>query len=269
MKSHSFYQALTGQAIPLTLYSIAELEAHKEFSERDRKALSALQFGAKLGEVALILNHDGALEKVYIGSGEASDILAIAYAVLKLPAATYYVTNNISERAILAWALAQYQFEDYQKIVSMPRVLEINPKYLAQIVMQSDVVFMIRDLINKPTNALNPETLARTVKELADLHHADYHVWVGEELLTHHYPAIHAVGRAAASEPRLISLDWGKDTDPKVTLVGKGVCFDSGGLDLKNASGMRLMKKDMGGAAHVIGLAHWLMSEKLPIRLQV
>lgn len=269
MKSHQFYQAFSKQAISITLFTLEEYNAYSSFSEHERRVLASLQFGAKLGDVALIVNAQGSLDKVYIGAGESSDILAIAYAVMKLPAGSYQLTNTVCERAILAWSLAQYHFDVYQKVASMPRVLEINPKYLPEIIAQTDAVFMVRDLVNMPPNALNPESLAQAVHTLAETHQAQYHVWVGDELLTHNFPAIHAVGRAAASEPRLISLTWGDEAHPRVTLVGKGVCFDSGGLDLKNAVGMRLMKKDMGGAAHVMGLAHWLMTEKLPIRLQV
>ena len=147
--------------------------------------------------------------------------------------------------------------------------MAINPQYLPKVVNQADAVFLVRDLINFPPNVLNPEGLGAVATELAETYHAQCQILVGEELLTHNYPAIHAVGRAAASAPRLIHLAWGDASHPHVTLVGKGVCFDSGGLDLKNSPSMRLMKKDMGGAAQVLGLAKWLMSEKLPIYLQV
>lgn len=267
MKSHQFYQAIAGQSVPVTLFSITDYEAHQCASEHEQCILAAMQFGAKLGEVALLWTSNGVLSKVYIGSGEATDFLAIASAVLKLPAGTYHITNTVSERAVLIWALAQYHFDRYQKVRAMPRVLAINPKYLNQVVTQTDAIFTVRDLINMPANVLNPEALAQIATELAESVHARSQVWVGEELLTQNYPAIHAVGRAASSAPRLIHLTWGNESHPHVTLVGKGVCFDSGGLDLKNACGMRLMKKDMGGAAHVLGLAKWLMTEKLPIYL--
>lgn len=269
MKSQQFYQPITGQAIPLTLLTITEYAAFQPCSDAERRILAVMQFGAKIGEVALIWAKDGTLSKVYIGAGEATDAVALATAVLKLPSGTYQITNAVSEHAVLVWALAQYRFDHFQNVLPLPRVLAINPQYLPKIVNKADAVFLVRDLINFPPNVLNPEALATAATELADLHHAQCQIWVGEDLLTHNYPAIHAVGRAADSAPRLIHLAWGDAAHPHVTLVGKGVCFDSGGLNIKNASSMRLMKKDMGGAAQVLGLAKWLMSEKLPIYLQV
>ncbi len=269
MKSQQFYQPISGNAIPLTLLNIAEYKTFQPCSDSERRTLAVMQFGAKIGEMALIWNEDGALSKVYMGSGEASDVVALATAALKLPPGTYQITNAVSERAVLMWALAQYRFEHFQKVLPLPRVLAINPQYLPKVVNQADAVFLVRDLINFPPNVLNPEGLGAVATELAETYHAQCQILVGEELLTHNYPAIHAVGRAAASAPRLIHLAWGDASHPHVTLVGKGVCFDSGGLDLKNSPSMRLMKKDMGGAAQVLGLAKWLMSEKLPIYLQV
>ena len=268
MKSQQFYQSISGHAIPLTLLNIAEYKTFQPCSDSERRTLAVMQFGAKIGEMALIWNEDGALSKVYMGSGEASDVVALATAALKLPPGTYQITNAVSERAVLMWALAQYRFDHFQKVLPLPRVLAINPQYLPKVVNQADAVFLVRDLINFPPNVLNPEGLGAAATELAETYHAQCQILVGEELLTHNYPAIHAVGRAAASAPRLIHLAWGDVSHPHVTLVGKGVCFDSGGLDLKNSPSMRLMKKDMGGAAQVLGLAKWLMSEKLPIYLQ-
>lgn len=269
MKSQQFYQAITNQSIPITLQTITEFADLDKFSDHERRIFASLQFGAKLGEVAIMMDAQGAIEKVYIGTGDTSDILGIAYAVPKLPAGVYHITHDLSERAILVWALAQYQYDEFQKIRVIPKVLALNSKYLSRISNQIDALFLIRDLINMPANRLTPETLATLAQEIAEQHHAQYKVWTGEELLQHNFPAIHAVGRAAETEPRLISFSWGKPSHPLVTLVGKGVCFDSGGLDLKNSLNMRLMKKDMGGAAHVLGLAKWMMTEKLPIRLQV
>ncbi|MBP6919034.1 MAG: leucyl aminopeptidase family protein [Legionellaceae bacterium] len=269
MKSQQFYQPISGHAIPLTLLNIAEYKTFQPCSDSERRTLAVMQFGAKIGEMALIWNEEGALSKVYMGAGEASDAVALATAALKLPPGTYQITNAVSERAVLMWALAQYRFDHFQKVLPLPRVLAINPQYLPKVVNKADAVFLVRDLINFPPNLLNPEGLGAVATELAEKYHAQCQILVGEELLTHNYPAIHAVGRAAASAPRLIHLAWGDASHPHVTLVGKGVCFDSGGLDLKNSFSMRLMKKDMGGAAQVLGLAKWLMSEKLPIYLQV
>jgi leucyl aminopeptidase len=126
-----------------------------------------------------------------------------------------------------------------------------------------------RDLINRPANSLGPAELAEVVRAVAAAHGADCRVLVGEELLAANYPMVHAVGRAASREPRLIDLRWGDERHPKVTLVGKGVCFDSGGLDIKPSAGMALMKKDMGGAAVALGLAGLLMARRAPVRLRL
>ena len=130
-------------------------------------------------------------------------------------------------------------------------------------------VFLARDLINTPTNDMGPDDVEAAARRLAAAHGAEVAVITGDELLAQNFPMIHAVGRASAQAPRLIDIRWGREVGPKVTLVGKGVCFDTGGLDIKPASGMLLMKKDMGGAANVMGLAHMIMAAKLPVRLRV
>ena len=269
MNSHLFYQPIAEQAIPLTLFTAEEYAQHDEFSDSERRTLAVLQFGAKLGEVAFIWDEKGRLAKVYAGAEQTTDAVALAQAVLKIPPGCYQLTHTVSEQAVLLWALAQYRFDQFQNLQSLPRVLAINVEFISKVTKKADAIFMVRDLINSPANIMNPEGLAQAADELAKAYHAHCQVLCGEELLVQHYPAVHAVGRAAHSEPRLIHLTWGNVAHPHVTLVGKGVCFDSGGLDLKNAAGMRLMKKDMGGAAHVLGLAKWLMSENVPIYLQV
>ena len=129
--------------------------------------------------------------------------------------------------------------------------------------------YLVRDLVNTPTEHLGPAELADAVVSVADRHDAECRMVTGDELLTRDFPAIHAVGRASDRDPRLIELSWGDEDAPRVALVGKGVCFDTGGLDLKTATGMALMKKDMGGAAHALALADLLMKAQLPIRLSL
>ncbi|MHA1571452.1 MAG: leucyl aminopeptidase family protein, partial [Alphaproteobacteria bacterium] len=129
--------------------------------------------------------------------------------------------------------------------------------------------YLVRDLVTTPAEDMGPAQLADAARALGRRHKATVRVTTGDQLLKQNYPAIHAVGRASDDPPRLIDLSWGATKDPKVTLVGKGVCFDTGGLDLKGAAGMLLMKKDMGGAAHVLGLASMIMDAKLPVRLRV
>ncbi len=133
----------------------------------------------------------------------------------------------------------------------------------------ASAVFLARDLVNTPAGDLGPEELAAAAVRVAETAGACHRVIVGDELLAENYPTIHAVGRASTRAPRLVDIVWGEPSAPKVTLVGKGVCFDSGGLDLKTAAGMRLMKKDMGGAAIMLGLAQAIIDAKLPVRLRV
>ncbi|HCH69212.1 MAG TPA: leucyl aminopeptidase, partial [Colwellia sp.] len=133
----------------------------------------------------------------------------------------------------------------------------------------AEATALVRDLINTPAADMMPKELGESAQALADNFGGILKQIIGEDLLTQNYPTIHAVGRASAHQPRLIDLTWGNKQHPKITLVGKGVCFDSGGLDLKPSAGMRNMKKDMGGSAHVLGLAHLIMSHKLPINLRV
>jgi leucyl aminopeptidase len=128
---------------------------------------------------------------------------------------------------------------------------------------------LVRDLVNTPAEDMGPQELSDIAREQAELFGGEFDEWIGEELLAQNFPAIHAVGRAAEREPRLLELNWGNDKHPRLAIVGKGVCFDTGGLDIKGAEGMRLMKKDMGGAAHAIALARLIMQRKLPLRLQM
>ncbi len=133
----------------------------------------------------------------------------------------------------------------------------------------AQAVRLVRDLVNTPTEDLGPEELSDAVRAEAKRFGGKFDEWVGDELLKANFPAIHAVGRASTRPPRLIEVKWGKPGDPRLTIVGKGVCFDTGGLDIKGAEGMRLMKKDMGGAAHALALARLVMQRKLPVRLHL
>ena len=219
----------------------------------------------------MIRDGEGNTSKIYIGAGsnEHPDALAIASVANRIPSGRYAASEPLSLAAQVAWSLAQYQFDKYKACDIPPRTLQVTKQDLPVILADADAIYLVRDLINTPANDMGPNELADVVSNLAKLHGAEFKQWVGQELLDDNFPAIHAVGRAAAAPPRLLSLAWGQAHHPRVALVGKGVCFDSGGLDIKPSSGMRYMKKDMGGAAHVIGLAQWIMTHRLPIRLHV
>jgi leucyl aminopeptidase len=173
-------------------------------------------------------------------------------------------------RLALGWALGSYGFTRYKpKKRASAGLVWPRAADRARVTREAEAIFLGRDLINTPAGDLLPSGLARAAEALARRHGAEFRETVGDDLIGAGYPAIHAVGRASADAPRLIDLRWGSLAHPRVTLVGKGVCFDSGGLDIKTASGMQLMKKDMGGGAAVLGLAHMIMAAGLRLRLRV
>ncbi len=270
MQADLFYQTHNDRVIPLFLMSQEQWDERKEtFDSKELNSFSLRQFNGKLGDCCLINNADGLIDKVYVGSGTGIQEQAMAQAAVILPPGCYQLQEQLTQGAAVQWGLAQYRFSDYKKYEVLPRLLLVKEADLKDILALTQSIYLVRDLINTPTSDMGPEQLAGVVEHMAKTHQADFKQWVGHDLLKENFPAIHAVGRASASEPRLVSLIWGNEKHPRVTLVGKGVCFDSGGLDIKPSSGMRLMKKDMGGAAHVIGLAQWIMLRKLPVRLEV
>ena len=170
----------------------------------------------------------------------------------------------------IAWGLGAYAFDRYKKR-KRPAPLLAPPEgadmaEAARVVLAS---WLARDLVNTPSNDMGPEALHAAAQRVADAHGADLNAIVGDDLLTENYPLIHAVGRAAAEAPRILHLSWGDPGAPRVALVGKGVTFDTGGLDIKPAAGMRMMKKDMGGAAHALALAQIIMDAQFPVKLDV
>jgi leucyl aminopeptidase len=271
MKSQHFYQTTLNNTVPLHFLSSNDSDPGREIlTSYETHSLNAQQFKGELGEIALINTAEGLLNKIYIGLGLKQDEgLAIAYAVNRLPSGSYAPQQPLTPAAMASWALAQYKFDRYKNYTAVPRILAVSPNDLPVVLAETDAIFLVRDLINTPTNDMGPAEMADVLSAMAQTHGAEFKEWIGDALLSDNFPAIHAVGRASALSPRLLSLTYGDKTHPKITLIGKGVCFDSGGLDLKSSSNMRLMKKDMGGAAQVIGLAHLLMTRQVPIRLQV
>ncbi|MBA2652037.1 MAG: leucyl aminopeptidase family protein [Tatlockia sp.] len=272
MNPKMFYESKTEvtKAIPLHLVSKVQWEQGLEtLTQIERNCFASQSFTGKLGEVCLVSDNEGLIAKAYVGAGEGDEVLALANAVIRLPPASFVPQQSLSQGAEVIWSLAQYRFEEYKKLDRSPRILVVNEQNLAAILAEANAIFLVRDLINIPANDLGPEKLGIAFADLAKEFGAKFQQWVGDELLSSKFNAIYTVGLAAAEAPRLLNLTWGKPEHPRVTLIGKGVCFDSGGLDLKPCDGMRLMKKDMGGAAHVMGLAQWIMTKKLPIYLEV
>ena len=231
-------------------------------------------FTAAPGSICLVPGRGGRLAGVLVGIDSHDDPWTLAHVPGALPSGGYHLDPKWSsrglERAALGWALAAYRFDRYKKASPPAATLFPGSARSADTArMLARSVARVRDLINTPASDMMPKELAAAVFDVAAGHGAELRVVTGQALLDENYPAIHAVGRASAHRPRLIDLTWGDPRAPRLTLIGKGVCFDSGGLDLKSASGMRLMKKDMGGAAHAIGLAELVMSTALPVRLRL
>jgi leucyl aminopeptidase len=190
-----------------------------------------------------------------------------------LPEGTYRLADYDASEAMLGWMLGQYRYHEYlsEPKLTGPRVLLVKePARIAMAALQAAATALVRDLVNRPAGDLGPNALEAEAKRIAKAHKAEVTVTAGEPLEAG-YPLIHAVGKAAAREhaPRLIELEWGDPRHPRIAIVGKGITFDTGGLDIKPSTGMRLMKKDMGGAAHALALAELIMAAHLPVRLHM
>ncbi|MEX0971475.1 MAG: leucyl aminopeptidase family protein [Paracoccaceae bacterium] len=261
--------AVTPQNLPQTLAALDDA-AHAW--------VTGSGFAAKLGELALIPNANGSLRAVLVGWGDeaarARGRFHMATIAARLPEGDYRFADGLDagERAeaALAWLLAAYRFDRYRKQASQAaRLVAPNGIDAARILAEARATYLTRDLINTPANDMTPAALEAAITALALRHNARVSAIVGDDLLKENLPMIHAVGRAATDAPRLVDLIWGDENHPKITLVGKGVCFDTGGLNLKPAASMGLMKKDMGGAATAIGLAQMIMELNLPVRLRL
>ena len=247
---------------------------HAVQPERVRNWLRRIGFAGDAGCSAIVPGDDGRIACVVFCHESSPEPTAWSALAEALRVGSYRLETEFDPAAAtdtaLGWALAGYVFTRYGK-TEKPRADLVWPKGAdrAHVLRTATATALVRDLINTPADDMGPSELATAARRLARQHRAKLSVTAGDRLLKAGYPAIHAVGRASDDAPRLIDLRWGNSRHRKVTLVGKGVCFDTGGLDLKPAGGMKLMKKDMGGAAHVLGLAHMIMDARLPIRLRV
>ena len=266
-----------GGAVPLVAVSKAGLAAWRETApERERDWVAATGFTGEAGKLALVPGKKGGLGRVLVGIGE-DEAAMWAFAGLSdaLPEGHYRIEplpeGSDPTRLALGWALGTYKFTRYRepKQKSGARLVWPEGADRGAVERLAGGTFLARDLINTPASDLGPEELADAAVQVAERAGAKCKVIVGDELLAKNYPTIHAVGRASTRAPRLVDLRWGDKAAPKVTLVGKGVCFDTGGLDLKPSSGMKMMKKDMGGAAIMLGLAQAIMRAEQPVRLRL
>ena len=235
-------------------------------SEGDRLAVAQQGFAAQPGQHCWLPGAGG----VAAGWDGKSSLASLGGLPLALSDGVYFMAHPVDELQLLGWGLGCYQFTRYRDPSRSPARLVLpgsaRRERLANLV---NAVTLARDLINMPAGDLTPAQLADEVRQVADTHDADCRIVTGDDLLAEGFGAIHAVGRAAADPPRLVDVRWGEPGRPLVAVVGKGVCFDSGGLDIKTAAGMRTMKKDMGGAAAALGLAQLIMAEQLPVQLRL
>ena len=253
-----------------------KVEAWKaDLSPRARASVDASPSFGKAGSLVILPGQDAEEWSVAFVASEDFNIWRLAGLPKLLPEGTYRLEGERQTEAdALGWALAHYSFDRYRgdpQALSPRCLLVSDEKLLERAVSEANAQALVRDLVNTPAEDMGPADLEAAARALGDEFGGTVAAITGASLLEKRFPMIHAVGRAAAPgrEPRLIELNWGRESDPRIAIVGKGVCFDSGGLDVKSASGMRLMKKDMGGAAHALGLARLVMEAGLRVRLQL
>jgi len=230
-------------------------------------------FEAKPGAAALLPGVDGVPCGALVVLSEPAQPWDLAAGHARLPAGDWQLLPTAAEidpgPLVLGWALASYRFDRYRKRDDKPRRLGLAGAAAERAAIQAEAIYLARDLINTPAADLGPAELTEAVQGVATRHGAACRTIEGDDLISENYPAVFAVGKASPRAPRVIDLTWGDEEAPRVTLIGKGVCFDTGGLDLKTAAGMVLMKKDMGGAAVTLALAQAIMAAKLPVRLRL
>ncbi|MDE3140778.1 MAG: leucyl aminopeptidase family protein [Pseudomonadota bacterium] len=268
-------EARRGQhAVPIESLDAAALPAcRKRLGAAQRRWLQASGFDARAGSVLLLPDADGGLARVLVGVDREEPLWALAALAQGLPEGDYALAAEgvlaDTRLAALGFALGAYRYARYRKASRAPARLVVAPALRVELQPLLDAATQVRDWVNTPTEDMGPADLAAAARALGKTHGAKVREWVGDELLADHFPTIHAVGRASHRAPRLIELRWGKSKHPHLVLVGKGVCFDTGGLNLKTGDGMRWMKKDMGGAAHALALAGLVMQARLPVRLSL
>ena len=273
------FAAPTARHVPLHLVTVDQLDSWTEMQPRRVRAwLDATGFKARSGQIALAADPDGGLAMAAVGLGTANDRARQAFALggarSKLPECVFKLEHSLETEALneqaLGWLLAGYSFRRFRTTPApnLPGLMAPEGVDASKLEAIAAGDCLTRTLIDTPASHMGPEDLEAAFVELADSFGADVSVIYGDDLLYHNLPLIHAVGRASDRAPRLLDLRWGS-AGPRLTLVGKGVCFDTGGLNLKPGASMGLMKKDMGGAATVMGLARMIMTQNWPIQLRV
>jgi leucyl aminopeptidase len=284
--SQPAFAAPSAGSVPIYFAASAQsVAARPELTAAQKTWVNVQGFKGAAGKHVVVPGADGNIAAVVLGTGDAAtrDPMSrpeVWFGGLPavLPAGVYHLAEPAAAAgmAAVAWGLGSYRYRAYKSKTGRAPVASEAPQLVwpegADPLKEGaivDGIWLARDLINAPANAMGPEDLEQAARGLAERHGAKISVIVGDDLLAKNFPMIHAVGRASPRAPRLIDMTWGKQGAKKITLVGKGICFDTGGLDLKPSAAMLLMKKDMGGAAAVLGLAHMIMAAKLNVRLRV
>jgi leucyl aminopeptidase len=248
--------------------------AAERFPESLTRLAAAHDFKAQNARILLVPATDGSIERVLFGVGDKAGVMTIGALAQHLPDGVFRIVlapNEFSPTLMTtAWGLGAYKFDRYKpRKRPAPRLVAPEGADMGETERMVRASWLARDLVNTPTNDLGPEALHAAAEDVARAHGAKFAAIVGDRLLSENYPLIHAVGRAAKEAPRLLHLSWGEASAPRVALIGKGVTFDTGGLDIKSSAGMRMMKKDMGGAAHALALAQIVMSAGLKVKLDL
>ena len=261
---------------PVSVHLILSGEWDARAGELDpalRAFAAAQSFTGGAGQTVLMPNESGELGTVLFGLGTGRDALAVSALSAKLPAGDYKISSAPKDWpaswTAAGWADGAYRFDAYLNKKADPPRLVLSEDAHAALGREAAAVFKLRDLVNTPAEDMGPDRIQSAISALGETYGARVSVIMGDALLTENFPLVHAVGRAADIPPRLIQLEWGRESDPELALVGKGVAFDSGGLNIKTGDYMRIMKKDMGGAAHAIALAQLVMDAALPVHLKL
>ena len=267
--------ASTGLVVPIEALTPASLPALLDRAPAFVRGFAELsEFKARAAQVLVVPGQDGRIATVLFGLGETPDAMAFRALSARLPAGDYRLASTPAgldpAQVALAFAIGTYRFDRYRKKRDAYPRLVVEGVDLDEVHHVAHACALARDMVNTPANDLGPRQIETIAREIAAQHGAVISVVTGDALLEAGYPAVHAVGRAAHADraPRMIEITWG-EAGPLVAIVGKGVVFDTGGLDIKSSPGMRLMKKDMGGAAHALALGRMVMAAKLPVRLAV
>ena len=273
MPSHPALISSATNAAPVYLLTASDWEAGPDLPAALIALAKAQKFKGTAGQIVISASSDGAVSGVLFGVGDGSDALAVAALSAKLPAGDYAIerTADYPDAQIAAgWADGAYRFDRYLSEPADPPRLVVGDDARGEAMIREAVaVDRLRDLVNTPAEHMGPPEIQGTISELAERYGATLETVIGDALLEQNYPMVHAVGRAGPEAPRIMELSWGNEDHPQLAIVGKGVAFDTGGLNLKTGNYMRLMKKDMGGSAHAVALAELVMGANLPVHLKL